>query len=176
MTLAVVLTPLWSQEIKLPASLDRLSEKAEKSVDVTLDGAMLRLATRFLSDKDADQAKAKKLMAGLEGVYVRNFEFAEEGGYDKADVEAIRAQLPAPAWSRIVGVKSKRGGEDVDVYLKNAADGQLGGIVVIAAQARELTVVNVMGKIDPEKIVDLGGQFHIPKLAFATRSEEQEPK
>ena len=179
-TLAALLMPLWGQEMRMPANLDKLSQKAEKSVDVTLDAGMLRLAARFLSDQDVDQAKAKKLVAGLEGVYVRSFEFAEEGDYNKADVDAIRAQLPAPAWSRIVGVKSKHRGDDVDVYFKTGADGQFAGIVVIAAKARELTVVNVMGNLDPAKLADLGGQFHIPRLAFASRvhheQDEPEPK
>ena len=37
MVLTVGLTPLWAQEIKLPASVEKLSEKAEESVVVTLD-------------------------------------------------------------------------------------------------------------------------------------------
>lgn len=171
--LAACAAPIWAQEFKLPANLDSLSAKAENSVEVTLDGSMLRLASRFLSDHDHDQAKAKKLIAGLEAVYVRSFEFAADGGYDRADVEAVRAQFRAPAWSRIVGVKSKRGGDDVDVYLKTAEGGQIAGIVVIAAEPRELTVVNIAGTLDPEKLVDLSGRFHIPALALSARYMER---
>jgi len=167
--LAACVAPLWAQEFKLPANLDRLSAKAENSVEVTLDGSLLKLARRFLSDQDRDQAKARQLLAGLEAIYVRSFEFAGEGSYDMADVAALRAQFQAPAWSRIVGVKSKRGGNDVDVYLKTAVDGQIAGIVIIAAEPRELTVVNVAGTLDPLKIVDLSGRFHIPELALSER-------
>ena len=171
--LAAYVAPVWAQGFKLPANLDRLSAKAENSVEVTLDASLLRLVSTFLSDGDRDQAKAKKLMAGVEAIYVRGFEFAGEGGYDMADVDALRAQFQAPAWSHIVGVKSKRCGKDVDFYLKTAENGQIAGIVVIAAEPRQLTVVNIAGTLDPEKIVDLSGRFHIPKLALSAQYMER---
>ncbi len=95
----VVLLPLAAQEIKLPPSFDRLAEKASEVVDVTLDSSMLQMASRFLSDKDADEVKAKKLVSGLKGIYVKSFEFDKAGEYDMADVEALRAQVRGPAWS-----------------------------------------------------------------------------
>ncbi len=165
--LAACLAPLWAQEFKLPANLERLSAKAQNSVEVTLDGSLLRLAGKFLSDQDRDQAKAKELMAGLEAIYVRSFEFGADGAYDMADVDAVRAQLRGPGWSRIIGVKSKRNGKDADVFLKTTENGRIGGIVVITAEPRKLTVVNIAGTLDPAKIVDLSGRFHIPELALS---------
>lgn len=166
--LAAALFPAWAQEIKLP-NLDALAEKADESVVVTLDKSMLRLAGRFLDDKDNDEARARKLIAGLDAVYVRSFEFSQEGQYSMADVEAVRSQLQSPAWGRLVGVRSKHG-ENVDVYFKDAPNGQVGGIVVIDAEPRELTIVTISGNLDPEKLVGLGGEFGIPRLeAFETR-------
>jgi len=171
----VALAPLAAQDFKLPANLDKLSAKAEESVDVTLDGSLLKMAARFLSDKDdPDVAKVKRLVAKLEGVYVRSFQFAEEGAYDRADVELVRSQLQAPTWGRIVGVRSKRNGNNVDVFLKLPASGALGGLVIIVADPRELTFVNVVGTIQPEEVADLSGQFHIPRLhaSFSDKSKE----
>jgi hypothetical protein len=173
--LAVGLAPLWAQDIKLPANLDKLSQKAVESVDVTLDGPLLKLAARFLSDKDdEDVAKVRRIVAKLEGVYVRSYQFAEEGEYSRADVEAVRAQLQAPVWSRIVGVRSRRSNGDVDVFLKTPGNNQLGGVVIICAEARELTFVNIVGTISPEDVADLSGEFHIPKLhgSFSTRGRD----
>ena len=160
--------PLAAQDIKIPSSLDRLAAKAEESVDVTLDRGLLQLAARFLSDRDSDQNRVKHIVEGLEGIYVKSYTFAADGEYNMADVDAIRAQVQAPLWSRIVGVKSRRHNEDVNVYFKVASGGrQLGGIVIIAAEPRELTVVNIVGTIDPDQLHDLGGEFHIPR--FETR-------
>lgn len=174
--LAVGLAPLCAQDIRLPANLDALSQKAEESVDVTLDGPLLKMAARFLSDKDEDASKVKKLVGKLQGVYVRCYQFAEEGAYDRADVESVRTQLQAPAWGRVVGVKSRRDGENVDVYLKVPPSGQLGGLVIIVAGRRELAFVNVVGTIEPEDVAALSGQFHIPELRVSKSDRWREEK
>jgi hypothetical protein len=175
--LAAGLAPLWAQDIKLPASLDQLSTKAEESVDITLDGSLLKMAARFLSDKDdPDIAKVRRVLAKLEGVYVRSFEFAAEGEYSRADVESVRSQLQAPTWGRIVGVRSRRDGGNVDVFLKLPGNGTLGGAVIIIAEPRQLTFVNVVGTIDPDDIANLGGQFHIPRLHGSSSSKSEEDK
>lgn len=161
--LTAALLPAWAQEIKMPVNLDALEQKAEESVTVTMDKSMLKLAGRFLKDDDGE-ADVRKLVSGLEGIYVRSFEFSKEGEYSKADVEAVRTQLRSPAWGRIVGVRSKRRDGDVDVYFKDTGNGQLGGIFVIAAEPRELTIVNIMGTLDPDRLADLGGEFGIPRL------------
>src|SRR5450432_1017155 len=76
---AAALAPVWPQAIKLPPNLEKLGAKAETSVDITLDGSMLQLAAKFLSDKDSEEVKAKKLITGLESITVHSFEFAREG-------------------------------------------------------------------------------------------------
>jgi|ERR1035438_1343120 hypothetical protein len=170
---AAMLTSAWAQEIKMPPAFDKLAAKAEESVDVTLDSNMLQLAGKFLSDKDADQAKAKKIVGGLTGISVRSFEFAKEGEYSAADVDAFRAQLQAPSWSRIVGVTSK-GGEKDEVYFKASTGSQIGGIVVIAAEPKELTIVSLSGTISVDDLTDLGGQFGIPKVELPKNKGKEE--
>jgi hypothetical protein len=162
--LAAVLMPLAAQEIKMPASLDKLAAKADETVDVTLDGTLLKLAGRFLSGKGDDESATRKILAGLESITVRSYEFAHDGEYDRADLDAVRAQVKAPQWSRIVGVRSKKDGDNVDVYFKDGGNGNLGGIVVLCAEARSLTIVSVVGTIDPTQLASLGGEFGIPKL------------
>lgn len=165
--LAVCLSaPLLAQDIKIPASVERLADKAAEVVDVTLDANMLQLAGRFLSNRDADQAKVKKLIGGLKGIYVRSFEFDKPGEYQDSDVEAIRSQLRSPGWSRVAGVRSRKNAENSEVYLK-MADGQIAGLTVLAAEPRELTIVNIVGTISPEDLEELGGNFGIPKLDAA---------
>jgi len=166
---AAALAPLWAQEIKLPVNLDKLAEKAEESAVVTLDKSMLQLVGKFV---DKDEPETRKVLAALDGIYVRNFQFAEAGAYSPADVEAVRRQIQTPPWSRLVGVRSKHSGGDVDVYLKDAGNGQVGGIVVIAAEPRELTIVNITGTLDPARLADLGGDFGIPKLEFSESSRK----
>ncbi len=142
--------------------LDRLAAKASETADVTLDGNLLKLGAKFLSSDDPDQAKVKKLVASLKGIYVRTFEFENEGEYTEADVASVRKQLQSPGWSRIVGVKSKKDGENAEVYLKT--DGPDGGLAIICANPKELTVVSIVGKIDLDELSELGGSLGVPKI------------
>lgn len=168
---AVVLTALLvlsagaahAQDVIIPRDIERLAGKAVNTINVTVDGALLQLAGKFLSASDPEQRTVKELISGLKGIYVRSFEFAGAGQYSDADVEALRSQLKAPVWSRMVGVRSSKGGEDVDVFVKIEKD-KIAGLVVIAAQATQLTVVNIVGPIDLDQLASLGGQFGIPKL------------
>jgi Domain of unknown function (DUF4252) len=151
-----------AEEMKLPPAVEKLSQKAKESVEVTLDASMLQLASQFLSNDDPDQVKVKKLVSKLKGVYVRNFEFEREGEYSASDVEAIRAQVKGPGWERIVDVKSLKG-DNCDVFLKKDGNG-VGGLIAIVAEPKELTVVHIEGPIDPEELRELGGHMGIPKF------------
>ena len=154
---------LRAQEIKLPPDVEKLSVKAKETVEVNMDGPMLRWASKFLSAEDPDEQKAAKLITNLKGLYVRSFEFDNPGAYTSAEVDQLRAQFSPPLWSRVVGVRSQREGDNVDVFFK-LEDERMAGIVIIAAEAKELTVVNIVGPIDVDELADLGGEFGIPRL------------
>src|SRR5664279_727713 len=86
--LAATLMPLFAQDIKMPAGLDKLAAKAEETVDVSLDGAMLKIAGSFITSQSGDP-KAKAFLSGLQSLTVKSFEFKSDGQYDAADVESI---------------------------------------------------------------------------------------
>jgi len=162
--IAIVAAPLWAadDDFKLPINLDKLAERATESVDVTLDKSMLALAGGFLSKEDPEEAQVKKLIGKLRGIYVRSFEFDKEGQYSMSDVQAMRAQLKGPGWSRIVGVRSVKG-DNAEVYILKDGD-QIGGIVVLDAEPKELTIVHIDGSISPDELSRLGGHMGIPDL------------
>jgi len=159
----IVFAPLGAQEIKLPPNLDRLAAKATEVVDVTMDANLLQLASRFLSDKDPDDAHVKKIVGGLKGIYVRSFEFEKPGEYQESDIDSVRTQLHTPAWSRIVGVRSLKSGENSEVYLKTE-NGKIGGLAILVTEPKQLTIVSIEGTIDPDQLNELGGHFGIPKV------------
>jgi hypothetical protein len=143
-------------------NLEKLSAKAAEVNDVTLDGALLQLASKFLDvADDSDAREIKSIIKDLQGIYVKNFEFDEPNQYSQADVEAIRTQLAAPGWQRIVTSRSKRNSENDEIYLMKAGD-KITGVAILVAEARELTVVNLVGPIDFDKLGELGGHFGIP--------------
>jgi hypothetical protein len=169
--LMAAVTPLAAQEAKLNLNFDQLAAKAKETVEVTLDASMLQFASRFLSERKPEEAEAKKLIAGLKSVVVRVFEFEKPGEYTTSEIEQFRSQLKAPAWSRIVGVRSKADGENVDVFLKREGE-QVNGLVVIAAEPKELTVVSIDGPIRPEDLAKLGGQMGIPRIDLGSKKKD----
>lgn len=144
--------------------LDRLEQVADQTVDVTVDQRVLNLAKIFLAkSKSPDQQKVRELIGEIEGIYVKHFTFEKAGQYSLADIETIRVQLNAPGWSRMANVRSKRNNQNLDVYTMINGN-KIGGLAVIAAEERELTVVNIIGPIDLEKLMELEGSFSIPSL------------
>lgn len=158
---------IYGQDARLQINhLDSLEQRASQVVDVTIDERTLQLAAKFLSAKKPDEARIKELVAGLKGVYVKSFEFDAANGYADADVTMIRAQLNAPGWSKMVNVRSKRDGQNVDVYMMLDGNSIIKGLAVIAAEPKRLTVVNIVGPIDVDKLSELSGNFGIPSIVL----------
>jgi len=164
--LACFCAALCAQQFKF--DLDQLASKASDVVDLSLNGSTLQFAAKFLDSKDPDEAKVKKLIEGLQGIYIKSFEFKKGGGYAESDVQSVRAQLRAPEWSRIVGVKSSDDGENAEVYVRNEAS-KITGVAILCAAPKELTVVNIVGPVDLDSLAELGGHFGVPKLQNAPK-------
>lgn len=145
---------------------DKLAPKASKTVEVNLDGTMLSFVKNFLSDSKRDEADAKRIIGKLKGIYVRSLEFDKEGQYDQADIESLRAQVTGSGWQKMVDVRDKsKGGENTGVYIRT--DGQqMQGLVVLAFEPKEVTIVNIVGVIDPAEVRALGGKLGIPNIDF----------
>lgn len=145
-------------------ALDRLEAVADQTVDVTVDQKVLQLAKLFIAkSRKPDEKKIGELISEIEGIYVKHFKFEKIGQYSMADVEAIRSQLNNPGWSRMANVRSKRNGQNLDVYTMISGN-KIGGLAVIASEDKELTIVNIVGPIDLEKLSELEGSFGIPGL------------
>lgn len=152
-------------------ALDRYEAEATDSVEVTLDARILQTAAKALPEKDAGQRAVKELIGGLKGVYVRAFRFEREGAYRASDVDALRARFQGPGWSRVVNVRSRVYGDNVDVFV-SASGSQLNGLGVVVAAPKELVYVQVSGPIDFEKLRDIEGRFRVPRLELYREGKE----
>jgi hypothetical protein len=140
-----------------------LAQKATESVTITLDPALLAMAGRFLDGNDPQDAATQEVLKGLRGIYVRSYTFDKDSAYQQADIDAVRAQLSAPGWNRLVGTHSRKSRADVDIYIM-IDNNQAIGLALIASEPRQFTIVNIIGAIDLDKLHKLEGQFGVPKL------------
>jgi hypothetical protein len=148
--------------------LDRLATRATESVEITLNDVQAQFLGKLVSLSHSDQTKLRGLLTKLKGVYVRGFEFAQDGEYSEADIEAIRAQLRAPGWERIVEVRNRNGGGD-EVFFMPRND-EIAGFAAISTEPRKVCVINIVGPIDMDEMALLEREFHLTRCG---RSENR---
>jgi hypothetical protein len=143
-----------------------LSKKATQSVDISLDPSLLQLAGAAASyDNSTNGAAVNDLIKGIRGIYVRSYTFDHPGEYSKADVKAVQAQLLAPGWVSVVSTHDLKQESNVDIYMLRNGD-HTDGVAIIAAQPRQLTIVNIVGSINLAKLAQLQGQFGVPRVGI----------
>jgi len=155
----------WAQGPRLQLDkLTRLASQASEVTDIALDPAMLQLAGNFVSAQNDDSRAIKELLGSLKGVYVKTYQFDRDGAYTAADVESVRGQLTGN-WTRLVATESKKeqGRELVEIYSWREGE-RMGGLAILVAEPRELTVVNIVGPIDLTRLAALRGQLGIPNV------------
>jgi hypothetical protein len=150
-----VVIPAFAQQKFDFKSLDKLGANAKESSNITLEGDTLKLATSFLGDD-------KSPFKSLTGVYVRAYEFAKPGQYKESDLDPVRAYIKSLQWSKIVDVKES--GETSEIYLQALPNNRLGGLAIVAAEAKEVTVVFISGNIAISDIGKLSGNLGIPDM------------
>jgi len=140
-----------------------LADKATESVNLSLSPWLLRIAAACIDGKDADSTATKKLLAGIKSIEIRNYQFATDFAYSAADIDAVRLQLAAPGWTRLMQVRDRKSKENVDIYLM-VENGRTNGFALIASEPREFTIINIVGSISIEDLPKLVDHLHLPKL------------
>lgn len=149
-----------AQQEKLQLNhLDRLANRATEVVEVNLDQTALHALTKLAAFSDRDREKLGGLTSRLRGVYVRGYEFEREGEYSSNDIDAVRAQLLAPGWARIVQVGGRNGSYD-EVYLKQGKD-EVDAYAVVSTTPKNICIINVIGPMRMDDISLLDREYGI---------------
>jgi hypothetical protein len=147
--------------LPLPPPIEKeLAARASDVTEVTLGKNMLAFASKFMNGKDEDEAATRKLIEGLDGVYVREYEFDKEGQISADEIEKLRQYFETSDWTPIVREREKRSGETTDVMMK-VVNGENKGMFILEVEPKELTIVLILGPIHPE---DIGKLTHITGL------------
>lgn len=157
---------------------ETLAQRASELIDVNLDENLLRIIPKKILTKteDGKQVDVGSIVLGLRGVYVRSYGFTNEGEYTEANLARVRAQLRSPGWSRLVNIVKKKTTDDemhLEVYMMTNT-GRIDGIAILALEPKRLTLVNIVGSIDLEKLSQLEGQFGIPELGIGSNGGDDD--
>jgi len=157
-----------AQTLKIPESFDKLASKAREVVDIKLDENLLTIAGKSHQDKETHVLGDKKHADKIKGGFIRSYEFDKEGEYSQADVEAIRNQLSASGWNCMVNVRNNKKGETAQVCF-HSTGGNGDGIAILAAEPKELTIINLTGTGDLADLGSLGDHIRVPDVSFTNK-------
>jgi len=145
------------QELDL-SFLKGLEAKASEFTDINLGPEQLQLMMGFAGDVGKDLLGLGK---SIERVQVKTFQFDKEGVYSIADMDNLRARLKADDYVPFISVKEKKG--FTEIVMRKGPKG-MRGFVVLVAEPRELTIVNIVGDLDMNSLGKLSGKFGIPNI------------
>jgi len=160
--------------LPLPSAVEKeLAARASNVTEVTLDKNMLGFASKFMKDKGKGQndANASQFIQGLDGIYVREYEFDKEGQYSMDMVDQLRKHYETSEWSPMVRERERKTGEVTDVMMK-MVNGESRGMFVLEAAPKELTIVLIQGPIRMQDLGKLGGLGGLGALGDVTKDTQ----
>lgn len=156
---AVCASPLIAQTspLLLPPAVEKaLAAHASDVTEVTLNKSMLGFASKFMNGNDKDQAAVRQLIDGLDGIYVRSYEFDKAGEYSIDQVDSLRKTFSTPEWSPMVHERENKSSETTDIMVK-LINGEPHGIFILSAEPKELDIVLILGPIRMDQLGMLNG-------------------
>jgi len=146
-----------SSPIPLPPPIEKdLAARAANVTEVTLGKNMLEFAAKFMNGKNEGDAATRQLIMGLDGIYVRDYEFDKPGEYSMEHVEQIRHAFETPEWSSMVRERERKTGESTDIMMK-MVNGESRGMFILSAEPKELSIVLILGPIRMDELSKIGG-------------------
>jgi hypothetical protein len=148
-----------AQDSPLPAPSPiekELATRASDVTEVTLGKGMLAFAAKIMNGKDEDDVQTRKLIEGLQGIYIREYEFDKDGQFSADEVEQLRKYFETSEWSSVVKERERKTGESTDVMMK-LENGESHGIFILSVEPKELTIVLILGPIRTEDLGKLKG-------------------
>jgi hypothetical protein len=160
----------------LPPQLEKdLAAKAANVTEVTLNKDMLGFAAKFMNGKNKDEANVNQLIQGLDGIYVRDYEFDKEGAYSMDDIDKLRQVFATPEWMPIVHDRERKGAEVNDVLVK-MVNGETKGMFILSAEPKELSIVLILGNIRMDQLGMLKGIGGLGALGGIEKSTKEKDK
>ena len=168
-----------AQDSPLPAPSPiekQLAARASDVTEVTLGKNMLAFAAKIMNGKDEDDAATRRLIEGLQGIYVREYEFDKDGQVSADEVEQLRKYFETSEWSPMVKERERKSGESTDVMVK-LEGGESHGIFILSVEPKELTIVLILGPIhmdDLGKLKGIGGLSVLGDVAADAKDKEKD--
>jgi hypothetical protein len=152
--------PPQQQHDWLPHGVEALRQNATSKTEFTLDHSMLVFASKL----DPDNDDLRRVIAGVSGVSVHRYHFAQPGMYESEAVNSIKDEYHAAGWKQVMNNHEKDGGPGVTDLWVRLENNAVSNVAILIARSSEVDFVLVSGSISPLDLSHLGGHFGIPKI------------
>jgi hypothetical protein len=150
---------LGAQELDL-SFLKDIESKAAEATNITLGKEQLQLIRGLTGDAKSELGA---LAASIELVQVKVLEFDRAGLVPMAEMEKLKSSLKAADMVPFMSVKERDG--FTEIVMRKGPKGSR-GFVILVAEEKELTIVNIVGDLDLASLGRLSGKFGIPNVEF----------
>ena len=127
----------------------RFEKLPSRDVDRTASISIGRLPIRVVSLFVGDDPEAKLLLRHVDGVRVRTWEMKGDRERVYSKLQDMRERLADDGWEAVAVVKDE--GERVYLLMKTRREA-ITGLVAMVSESNEVTMVNVMGRLEPEQL------------------------
>ncbi len=132
-------------------------------VEVNLSSAMLKFAARIAARHEPEAAEMirnlKSIRVNVVGLDDTNRAATVE------QIESVRRKLETQGWTKMVTVREKNDGDNVDVHVKQHGEEAIDGLVVTVIDRKgEAVFVNIVGNINADQIAKIADKFDIEPL------------
>ena len=144
-----------------PTGLVELANESGHLVEVTLSGKLLKLFSSRAGKRD--EASIAGILSGLRAINAVICDVSDDPQRAKSETERIRREVEKADWERFVRVRDD--GQDIVAYIHTDDEDEVNGLLVLGfGDNREFIFVNLVGRIDMERIALLGEQMGMPGL------------
>jgi hypothetical protein len=132
-------------------------------VEVNLSSAMLKFAARIAARQEPEVAEMirnlKSIRVNVVGLDDTNRAATVE------QIEGVRRKLESQGWTKMVTVRERNGGDNVDVHVKQRGEESIDGLVVTVLDRKgEAVFVNIVGNINADQLAQIADKFDIEPL------------
>lgn len=146
----------------------RFEKLPSRDVDPTASISIGRIPIRLASVFAGNDHEAKLLLRHVDGVRVRSWEV--RGNHDRVHVklQMMRDRLTEDGWEAVAVVQD--GDDRVYLLIKVKRD-VITGLVAMVSESNEVTMVNVMGRLEPAQLGEALAQLDVdvPGVQVARR-------
>ena len=161
----VLIAPSRAAEVEVGAiDIGQLMPSAKgQFVEVNLSQAMLKFAARIAARHEPEAAEMirnlKSIRVNVVGLDDTNRAATVE------QIESVRRKLETQGWTKMVTVREKNDGDNVDVHAKQHGEEAIDGLVVTVIDRKgEAVFVNIVGNINADQIAKIAEKFDIEPL------------